>query len=87
VSVHGEFQRLLADLAAFLSATGDSASVASALDLEACALTARKDLSGAARRVLEVCAAATSEGLSELQAKEYSERAEHLDAICRSLLG
>jgi hypothetical protein len=50
-------------------------------------LKTRKDLSGAARRALEVCAAATTEGLSEPQAKEYSERVEHLAAICRSLLG
>jgi hypothetical protein len=87
VSVHGEFERILADLAAFLSATRDSASVATARDLEACVLNTRKDLSGAARRALEVCAAATIEGLSEPQAKEYSERVEHLAAICRSLLG
>ena len=87
MSVHGEFQRVLAALVTFLRATQDATCAATAAALEVCSSAAREDLSAAARDTLEVCAAVPTAELSEREHDEYAERAEHLTAICRSLLG
>ncbi|MBW2267804.1 MAG: hypothetical protein JRH16_04445 [Deltaproteobacteria bacterium] len=87
MSVHGEFQRALATLVTFLRNTQDATCEAKAAALETCSAAAREDLSAAARHTLDVCAAAPTAELSQLEHDEYAESAEHLAAICRSLLG
>lgn len=87
MSVHGEFQRLLAELVSCLRATQHAVCERAADALEASAAAAREDLSGAASRALAVCASPPLAELSAEQRAEVEERCAHLNAVCRAVLG
>lgn len=87
MSVHGEFKRVLAELAVFLNATDRDDCSAAASELDARSAASAKDgLSDAARGTLEVMAALDAQKFTPAQRAEWTERSEHLASICHSLL-
>ena len=87
MSVHGEFQRVLAELVGDLRATQHATCQRSADALETLATSARDDLDAAARSALEICAGPAPAELSAGQRERIEARAGHLAAICRALVG
>lgn len=86
MSVHGEFQRILADcLAVLREAEGPKVERRMAA-LELAARDARNDLTGVARRVLRLCGEAPPDLATEPR-ERYSQRTEHLADLCRAILG
>ncbi len=87
MSVRGEFQRISGDFARFLRATRHPACLTRAASLETNSERAGADLSAAARDSLAHCEAAPPGDLGALHRDEYAERADHLAAICRAIVG
>jgi hypothetical protein len=87
VSVHGEFQRNLADCVALLREADEPDARSRAAALEQAAREARDDLSAAARRVLGLCGEAAPQRLPERLREQHAERTQHLAAVCRVILG
>jgi hypothetical protein len=88
VSVHGEFERVVGECVGFLRGSRASGAERLAAALEAAAREARADLCRGAERTLAVLAAAEPpEFVSALQREEYARLCDHLDAVCRVILG
>ena len=89
MSVHGELQRILGDLVAFLERTGAPESGRWIRELEEAAAAARRNLADGATRVLDLL---EGEGpaprfISPLEIEEFARIQEHLVSLCGVILG
>jgi hypothetical protein len=88
VSVHGEFERVVSECAAFLRSSRTPGAERLGAALEAAARDARDDLCRGAERALAALAdAEPPEFGSALQREEHERLCDHLAAVCRVILG
>lgn len=88
MSVHGEYQRILSELVAFLERTGAPGSEAWSDELEAAAAQGRENVSEGANRALVLLQGNSVPSFATpLEMEEFARLQEHLVSICRVLLG
>lgn len=88
MSVHGEFQRLLSDLAGFLERTGTPGCEEWAAELKQFGVIGRENVSEGATRTLALLQSDSApEFVSPLEIEEFARLQDHVAAICRAILG
>ena len=88
MSVHGEFQRILAELVGFLERTGGPGSADWSHELQDASELGRQNVSeGAVRALALLQGDAAPTFVSPLEIEEFARLQEHLAAICRVILG
>ncbi|MGI9592023.1 MAG: hypothetical protein ACR2P8_11695 [Myxococcota bacterium] len=88
MSVHGEFQRILGELADFLERTGGPGCDAWARELQEAGSAGRKKLSDGASRAFALLQGDSAPTfVSPLEIEEFARLQEHLTSLCRVILG
>ncbi len=88
MSVHGEFQRILSELVAFLERTGAHGGNEWTHELRTTAALGRENVSQAADRTLALFQGGSAPTfVSPLEIEEFARHQEYLTSICQTILG
>ncbi len=88
MSVHGEFQRILGELVAFLERTGAHGGDDWTHELQTTAALGRENVSEAADRILALFQRGSAPMfVSPLEIEEFARHQDYLTSICQAILG